>query len=268
MTENYPPPPPQWTEPLPPAPAPAAPEPQGTADGLRDQAADLGSNTVQAGKHAADVARQQASDVAAEASRQGRDLLQEAQGQLSDQVAQGQQRLAHELISIGDELRSMAESSEQSGTASEVARQIASRARDAGQWLDARGPAEVMNEVQAFARRRPGVFLAAAVGAGLVAGRLTRGIKAASSDGGSPASSAWPDATGEADAAPAQFSRDTGYPPVSTQEATPGFFTPATGMPAPAEGSPRTTEETYIEETYVEPEPLVPGDQAGREGTP
>lgn len=33
----------------------------------------------------------------------------------------------------------------------------------------------------AFARRRPGVFLALAAGAGLIAGRLTRGVKAASS---------------------------------------------------------------------------------------
>jgi hypothetical protein len=36
--------------------------------------------------------------------------------------------------------------------------------------------------MQSFARRRPGVFLALAAGAGLMAGRLTRGMKAASKD--------------------------------------------------------------------------------------
>jgi hypothetical protein len=47
-----------------------------------------------------------------------------------------------------------------------------------------------VDEVQSFARRRPGVFLALAAAAGLVAGRLTRGIKAASSDGPAPAGDA------------------------------------------------------------------------------
>ncbi|MGI8446881.1 MAG: hypothetical protein ACR2MP_06810, partial [Streptosporangiaceae bacterium] len=173
-------------------------------------------------------------------------------------MAQGQQRLASELRSAGDELRSMAESSEQGGTASELARQIASRAQDAGQWLEARGPAEVVSEVQAFARRRPGLFLAVAAGVGLVAGRLTRGIKDASSDHGSPAGSAWPTATGEPDVPPARYPRQAGYPTVGAQEATPGLFAPDTGLSAPATGLPAggegswAAEETSVEETYIQ----------------
>ena len=38
-----------------------------------------------------------------------------------------------------------------------------------------------MQELQAFARQRPGTFLLVAAGAGLLAGRLTRGVKDASS---------------------------------------------------------------------------------------
>jgi hypothetical protein len=76
----------------------------------------------------------------------------------------------------------MADGSSQGGVAADLARQTASRARDAGQWLDGRKPAQVVDEIQSFARRRPGVFLALAAGAGLMAGRLTRGMKAASSD--------------------------------------------------------------------------------------
>ena len=131
----------------------------------------------------ADVAREQASGVAAEAGRQGRDLLRQAQNQLEEQAAQGQQRLAAGLLSLSDELSSMADGSTQGGAAADLARDAASRARDAGQWLGGRRPAQVVDEVQSFARRRPGVFLALAAAAGLVAGRLTRGIKAASSDG-------------------------------------------------------------------------------------
>jgi len=128
------------------------------------------------------VAREQASGVAAEAGRQGKDLLHEAQGQLEEQAAQGQQMLAKQLLSLSDELRSMADASGQAGMAASLASQVASRVRTAGQWLDDRKPGQVADEMQSFARRRPAAFLALAVGAGLVAGRLTRGLKDANSD--------------------------------------------------------------------------------------
>jgi hypothetical protein len=180
MTENYLPvsTPPERGESLPPVSA----EEQGTSDVARDQAADLGHSSIQAGKHVADVAREEASGVAAEAAHQGRDLLRQAQDHVGQQAAQGQQRLAAGLLSLSDDLSSMADGSSQGGVAADLARQTASRARDAGQWLDGRKPAQVVDEIQSFARRRPGVFLALAAGAGLMAGRLTRGMKAASSD--------------------------------------------------------------------------------------
>jgi ElaB/YqjD/DUF883 family membrane-anchored ribosome-binding protein len=180
MTENYSPAsmPPQRGDPLTPLPA----QEQDTADVVKDQAADLSHSSIQAGKHAADVAREQASGVVEEIGRQGRDLLGHAQDQLGEQAAQGQQRLAAELLSLSDELSSMADGSGQKGVAADLARDAASRARDAGQWLGERRPAQVVDEVQSFARRRPGAFLALAAAAGLVAGRLTRGIQAAGSD--------------------------------------------------------------------------------------
>ena len=167
MTENYPPAstPSRRGKPSPPQPA----KEMGTAEVVQDQAADLSHSSVQAGKHVADVAREQASGVAAEAGRQGRDLLRQAQNQLEEQAAQGQQRLAAGLLSLSDELSSMADGSTQGGAAADLARDAASRARDAGQWLGGRRPAQVVDEVQSFARRRPGVFLALAAAAGLVA---------------------------------------------------------------------------------------------------
>jgi hypothetical protein len=185
MTENYPPTstPSRRGKPSPPQPV----KEMGTADVVQDQAADLSHSSVQAGKHVAGVAREQASGVAAEAGRQGRDLLRQAQNQLEEQAAQGQQRLAAGLVSLSDELSSMADGSAQGGAAADLARDAASRARDAGQWLGDRRPAQVVDEVQSFARRRPGVFLALAAAAGLVAGRLTRAMKAPSNDGPAPA---------------------------------------------------------------------------------
>jgi hypothetical protein len=156
----------------------SAPPRRGTGDVARDQAAELSRGTVQAGKHAADAAREQASGVAAEAARQGRDLLGQAQDQLGEQAAKGQHRLAATLHSLSDQLSDMASGSSGDGMAADLAQQAAARAGDAAQWLNSRQPAQVVDEVQSFARRRPGIYLVLAAGAGLIAGRLTRGMTA------------------------------------------------------------------------------------------
>ena len=258
MTDNYPlaSTPPRRGEPLPPASA----EEQGTADVVKSQATDLSHSSIQTGKHVADVAREQASGVAVEAGRQGRDLLHQAQGQLEEQAAQGQQRLANQLLSLSDELRSMADASCQGGMAASLASQAAMRARHAGQWLDDRKPSQVADEMQSFARRRPAVFLALAVGAGLVAGRLTRGLKDANGD-----NSAAPAATQGLSGQWAQPSDMDSYPPATATgvgNQTPGLSGPASGLP-PTGGDPAWE----AGPAYGERSPLVTDDQAGRQGT-
>jgi hypothetical protein len=71
----------------------------------------------------------------------------------------------------------------QSGVATEVAQQAAERIHGAASWLEQREPADLLQAVRDFARRRPGVFLAGAVAAGLAAGRLTRGMTDAARSG-------------------------------------------------------------------------------------
>jgi hypothetical protein len=261
MTENYQPAatPMQRGESFPRASA----EEHGTADVVKDQAYDLSHSSIQSGKHVADVAREQASGVAAEAGRQGRDLLQRAQGQLEEQAAQGQQRLANQLLSLGDELRSMADASGRDGMAAGLAHRAASRVRDAGQWLDARKPRQVADEVQSFARRRPTAFLALAAGAGLVAGRLTRGLTDANSD--SSAATAAPAPTQGLSGQRAQPPDMVGYPPptpAGVSDETAGLSAPASGLP-PADGDPAWE----AGPAHGERSPLVTDDQPGRQGT-
>lgn len=258
MTENY----------LPeaaqrgPSPPPGLTEQQGTADVVRDQVSGLSHSSVRAGKHVSEVAREQVSGVAAETARQGRDLLQQAQSQLTEQAAHGQQRVAQQLLSLSDEFRSMAETSGHSGMAADLAHQAASRVRDAGQWLDDRKPGQVVDEMQSFARRRPAVFLVLAAGAGLVAGRLTRGLKDAGND--DPAPTQAPAATPGLSGQWAQPSDVAGYPP-----ATAGLGDETLGLSAPAVGPPPTGTDPAWEAdpAYGEPNPLVTDDQAGRKGT-
>jgi hypothetical protein len=150
----------------------------------RDQAATVGRSAGEAGGHVAQTAADQAREVVSETARQARDLLGEASGHARDQASVQQQKAASQLRSVADELREMTAKGGQSGVATEVAQQAAERIHGMASWLEQREPADVLQAVRDFARRRPGVFLAGAVAAGLAAGRLTRGMTDAARSGG------------------------------------------------------------------------------------
>lgn len=143
--------------------------------------ADAGSR-VDAGGRVAEVTRQEATSVAGEAGQQARELADRARHELVDEAGHQKGRAAKGLRSLSEELESMAQNSPQSGPASQYTQQAATRVRDVAQWLDDHEPGDLLDEVKAFARKRPGVFLAIAAGAGVLAGRLTRGLGAAASE--------------------------------------------------------------------------------------
>lgn len=73
----------------------------------------------------------------------------------------------------------MADRGGQSGLATEAARQGADKAHQAAEWLAQREPGDLLDELRSLGRRRPGAFLAGAALAGVLAGRLTRGVASA-----------------------------------------------------------------------------------------
>ena len=73
----------------------------------------------------------------------------------------------------------MASSSQESGPLTDLAHQASRKGGEIAHWLENREPADVLEEVRAFARRRPVMFLGLCALAGVVAGRLTRGAVAA-----------------------------------------------------------------------------------------
>ena len=154
-----------------------------TTDTAKEQAAGVASEAGDAGKHVAGVAKEQAGDVIGEARRQASDLLDQGRTQLKEQSTAGQQRAATGLSALASELKDLAEGKGGNGIATDLAHQASQRVDAVGTWLSDREPADVLREVQSFARRRPVAFLAIAAGAGLVAGRLTRGLTAASQEG-------------------------------------------------------------------------------------
>ena len=156
-----------------------------TTTGTRtDTPRETASTAAEEAKHVGQVGAQEVQNVAAEAKDQVRTLLDETRTQLNDQTTQQRDRLVSTLQSFSTDLEDMAGSSQRSGLATELTRQAAQRARDLSDRLDGREPGELLDEVRAFARRRPGTFLLGAVVAGVVAGRLARGAKASAGAAG------------------------------------------------------------------------------------
>jgi hypothetical protein len=152
------------------------------AQSAKESGAQVAQSAKESGAQVAQSAVEQAKSVVSEAQRQTRNLVGEAQGQLRDQARSQQQRARDGLRSLGDELRGMAAGGGQSGPATDLAHQAADRAHAVADWLEQREPGDLVDEVRRFARRRPGAFLLGALLAGVVAGRMTRGIVAAHSE--------------------------------------------------------------------------------------
>ncbi len=85
--------------------------------------------------------------------------------------------MASGLHSLSDELHSMAKGSTEQGVAADLAREAADRTRAIAAWLEDREPGQLVDEVKSFARERPGAFLGIAAAAGVLVGRLGRGLK-------------------------------------------------------------------------------------------
>jgi len=154
----------------------------GTADVAKDHATAVAQDAKDSTKGVASTAASEAKDVAHEAKSQARQLFSQLSSEANDQASGQTQRAAQGLRSLGDELKSMAENQQgESGMATDLARQGASRLHSAAGWIEQRQPGEILDEVRSFASRRPGVFLAGAAVLGLIGGRMTRGLTGDSS---------------------------------------------------------------------------------------
>ena len=166
-------------------PAPEAGSPS-TTDVAKDEAANVKDTAVDAGKQVAATAKDEAANVVGEAKEQAKSLLGSATSELKSQASTQQGRLAGTVRGYADELQGLTSGEPQSGPLTDLVQQLAGRGSDVAAWLEDREPADVLDEVRRFARRRPVLFLALCGAAGVVAGRITRGAVAANTSVDSP----------------------------------------------------------------------------------
>ena len=231
---------------------------QSSQETTKEQASDVVHEGGQAGKHLTSVASDQAKEVASEAGHQAKSLVDQARSAFAEQAASQQHRLADQLHALSKELGSMASKSEQAGPATDLAHQASRQLGSVAHWVSEREPGSLVTELKDFARQKPGTFLAVAAGIGLVAGRVTRGVKA-----GAPGqdSSGTPDTPEWASISPIrQGMASPSGPGASRAETTPTTTIddgrPDMGTPNPLVDPAARAEDVVIEESLP---PRTPG---------
>jgi hypothetical protein len=207
---------------------------QETKDTAVSEAKNVGQTAAEAGSQVASVATDQAKNVAQETQRQAKDLLDQGRSQLKDQAITQQQKAGQSLSSLASELRSLADGTSQGapGPARDLLQQASSSVENFASMLQNREPAQLLDDVRSFARRKPGLFLLGAAAAGVLAGRLTSGVKAAHSD-----TSSTNGLTGQSNYVdPAPAYSDYSAPATSTY-ATTGAATGGAPLPPPPYGT-------------------------------
>ncbi|WP_129339828.1 hypothetical protein [Cellulomonas endophytica] len=154
----------------------------GTAQTAKEQASGVAQGAAEAGRSVAQEAKSEAAGVAQAAGEQAKNLLGEARTQLTSQTKTGQGKVAGTVRQFGEQLGQMADAPEQGGVAADVVREVSTRVSAFAERLEGSEPSELLDDLRRYASRHPGTFLVAAGAAGLLLGRLTRGIKDVTSD--------------------------------------------------------------------------------------
>jgi hypothetical protein len=159
---------------------------QSTKDVATDQAKNVGQTAADAGSQVASTAADQAKTVVDETQRQAQDLLQQGRSQVREQALSQQQKAAEGISTLASQLRGMADGTSDGapGPARDLIQQASGKLEEFGSWLQDHEPADLLEEVRSYARRKPGTFLIGAAVAGVLAGRLTTGVKAAHTGSG------------------------------------------------------------------------------------
>jgi hypothetical protein len=205
---------------------------------VKENVADVAGGAKQGIAEVAHETTVQAREVTNKAKDHARELVGQAMSEVRSHADDQAQRAAGGLDQLASRFQALlAGRPEDAGPLRDYAEQLGDQAQRAAERLRARGVDGVLTDVKAFARRRPGLFLAGAAAAGFAVGRLA---KAERSDSTSDTSSSGRYTGG--------MGHNGGHEPVSGAAApdplaiqayaAPGLEEYPTGAITPAPGSP------------------------------
>lgn len=144
-------------------------------DSARDQARAVGGVAKREAGDTVGTAKDQASRVAEEAASQASGVVSEATERLHEQARHQSDRAAESLRRAGGQMEALADGRpEDAGPMEEYARQAATQVTRAAERVESRGLDGLIEDVEGFARRRPGAFVLGTAAAGFLVGRLGR----------------------------------------------------------------------------------------------
>jgi hypothetical protein len=187
-----------------------------------DKAAEVKDVALERGGDVAGVAKDEIARLAHDARSEVQNLWSSASEQLRGQAATAQQQLSELLHSLSGELGEMASKSDNTGPLTALAKQAAARGGEWSHWLENSEPTDLLTELRRFARRRPFAFLASAALAGVVVGRLGRGLMAANETENTATRAVGASST------PAPVTAGVSTTPAVTYDELPSFGTEAT----------------------------------------
>jgi hypothetical protein len=141
-----------------------------------EETRNVAQHAADASENMAEAAKDEAHVVIDEAKDQMKNVMDQARDEVRREATSQQDRTVGLLTSLRDELSSMADGTDQAGIATHLARQASEQVGSTASWLGSKEPKALLDDVKRFARRRPAMFIGLALGAGVLAGRMTRGM--------------------------------------------------------------------------------------------
>jgi hypothetical protein len=151
-----------------------------SSSGVPDQAQAAKDEAIHQAGDLKDTALEHVGAVTADAKAKATDVAHDVRRELETQGDTQAKRAASALHDVGSQLSDMANAA-QPGPVTDVTRQLADKSRQVASRLEAGGIEGVGDDLRRFARRQPGLFLAAAGVAGFVVTRMLRNAQSTQS---------------------------------------------------------------------------------------
>jgi uncharacterized protein YjbJ (UPF0337 family) len=146
-----------------------------TASTAPEKAAEVASAVKEQASAVTGVSKDEAVAVAQHAATHVRDVVDRSRDEVRRRADEQARQLASTLNGLGRELTDVARGNAPvEGVVADVATQLGSTVTNFAQKLEDGGLDGALRDLKDFSRRRPGMFLLASMGAGVVCGRVWR----------------------------------------------------------------------------------------------